>query len=102
VVLGRNLKNVVKNKHMKNNIILIILTAIILMGFTGVESGLITIKPAVPKKTIVFVGNFDVVKTNMTPYIQKGFVVKSTTSYGIQYNAGVSAKEKIFVVMEKY
>lgn len=59
------------------------------MGFTGVESGLITVKPALPKEMIVFVGNFDDVKTksNLPTYI----VVDCSRFYSDE-------KERFFII----
>lgn len=85
---------------MKKNIIIGILTAIILMGFTGVESGLITVKPAMPKSIVVLTGTTIECKKEIASYYKQGYVVKTQTQSQGEYVSEVNTH--CLIVMEKY
>lgn len=78
------------------NFILGVLTCA-LLSFTSIETGIITVKPALPKSTVSFYSErcsygAKNLSTQISTYISKGYIVKSVTGTDCTY----------FVVMEKY
>ena len=80
---------------MKNNILIFLLGVFVTISIAATvpNTGLLTIKPATPKATIIVDGwNTEKLNNNMKPYLKAGYIVKNLS-------AGDGAR---VVVMEKY
>lgn len=82
---------------MKNTILGLFLALVLIVGTSATTVSIMTIKPALPKSTVVFSTEYGVddCVRNIKTYLNKGYAVKSvagTTIYGSTW----------IVVMEKY
>lgn len=79
---------------MKKNIIIMVLTAIILMGSATISADLLTVKPAQPVATVVIADyGPSTISKSVLKYAQLGYITKAVSGDG---------HGNFIIVMEKY
>ena len=82
---------------MKNNILIFLLGIFVTISIAATvpNTGLLTIKPAIPKATIVLIDNNDIkIKNNINYYLKQGYIVSKLGT--------LPNYSQVVIILEKY
>lgn len=87
------------NRTNKNNIFYFLLGIFLVILTSATTVSVMTVKPAIPKYTVCFIGNPVELQNKILGWTQKGYIVK----LGLTTSQGSSGRYEVgLIVMEKY